>query len=113
MMKQVELTPRTRAELIGRMYIEETLIKSTQLNILAREIETPTHDYNAANTMWELYNYTTYALKSGHPSNWMEQHIDVHDFFVNETGALMGTGGRDETPIIVTPQINMNELESI
>lgn len=100
-MKQIELNSRTRAELIGRMYIEETLIKSTQLNILAREIETPTHNYNAANTMWELYNYTTYSLKSGHPSDWMDQHIDVHNFFVNEMGALSDRG--TAATIVVTP----------
>lgn len=100
MMKQIELTSRTRAELIGRMYIEETLIKSTQLNIIAREIETPTHNYNAPESMWELYNYTTYSLKSGHPSDWMDQHIDVHNFFVNEMGALTN---RETATIVVTP----------
>lgn len=104
MMKQIELSSRTRAELIGRMYIEETLIKSTQLNILAREIDTPTHDYKSANSMWELYNYTTYSLKSGHPSDWMEQHVDVHNFFINEAGTLHTNGVQDVTPVIITSE---------
>jgi hypothetical protein len=103
MLKGVEINPRVRAELIGRMFIEETFVQSTQLNVIAKEIANPTHDYKAPNTMWELYNYTTFAMKEIHPSLWMENHIDAHRWFVNEAGSLTGT-----TSIIVpTPVIEM------
>lgn len=88
MMKQIEMTKRTTAELIGRLYIEESLIKSTQLNIIARELDTPTHDYGSSNSLWELYNYTTFSMKGLHPSVWMNDHIDVHNFFVNNNGVM-------------------------
>ena len=80
-MKQVEITNRTKAELIGRMMIEEQFICSTQLNIIRKEMTNPTHDYGAKDSLWELYNYTTFAMKEIHPSLWMENHIQAHKFF--------------------------------
>ena len=80
-MKQIEITRRTKAELIGRMMIEEQFIASTQLNIIQRELQSPTHDYNAKDSLWELYNYTTFAMKETHPAQWMDRHIKAHKFF--------------------------------
>jgi len=98
-MKEIELSKRVRAELIGRMFIEETFVKSTQLNIIAREIECPTHDYGAPNSLWELYNFTTFAMKELHPSLWMNQHMDAHKWFVNEAGIIQSS------PRIVVPSL--------
>lgn len=88
-MKEIEVTKRTKAELIGRMLIEESFISSTQINIIARELESPTHDYGAPDSMWELYNFATFAMKETHPSNWMDNHMKAHAFFVNESGILV------------------------
>jgi hypothetical protein len=82
-MKQIEITRRTKAELVGRMMLEEQFITSTQLNIISRELKAPTHDYNAKDSLWELYNYTTFAMKESHPAQWMESHIKAHAFFNN------------------------------
>ena len=87
-MKQIEITKRTKAELIGRMVLEEQIISSMQMNMIAKEIEAPTHDYGAPDSMWELYNYTTFAMKGLHPMVWMSDHIKAHRFFVNESGLL-------------------------
>jgi len=84
-MKQVEITKRTKAELIGRMMIEEQFICSSQLNIIRKEMSSPTHDYGAKDSLWELYNYTTFAMKETHPSQWMESHIKAHKFFNDYT----------------------------
>jgi hypothetical protein len=80
-MKQIEITKRTKAELVGRMMLEEQFITSTQLNIISRELKAPTHDYGAKDSLWELYNYTTFAMKETHPAQWMESHIKAHKFF--------------------------------
>jgi hypothetical protein len=100
-MKQVEITKRTKAELIGRMLIEESFIHSTQMNIIANELQNPTHDYGAPDSMWELYNFTTFAMKEIHPTLWMKNHIKAHEFFVNESGVLVG----NVPPIALTEQI--------
>lgn len=104
-MKEVEITSRARAELIGRMYVEDKVIQSTQLNIITREIDSPTHSYGAPNSMWELYNYTTFAMKGLHPSLWLEQHMEAHSWFVNETGILSVPKSFPTIPIIVNHEV--------
>jgi len=79
-MKEVEMTKRTSAELVGRMFLEENIITSTQLNIIKREMENPSYDYKADGSLWQLYNHTTHALKETHPSLWFKQHAEVHNF---------------------------------
>ena len=83
-MKEIELNKRTTAELVGRMFIEDQIIQSTQLNIIKRQLEAPTHDYGAPGSLWELYQHTTYSMKELHPSLWMNSHIEAHQFFLNE-----------------------------
>lgn len=84
-MKKIEITKQIQAELLGRLFIESNIITSTQLNIIKREIEIPTHDYKSENSMWELMNFVTYSLKESHPSNWMQSHIDTYKFFTDNS----------------------------
>ena len=83
-MKDIEIDRRIQAELLGRMFLENKLITSTQLNIISRELDSPTHDYKRPNSLWELYQFTTFSLKESHPSLWMETHMNVHDFFIDK-----------------------------
>ena len=85
-MKQVEVDKRIISELIGRLYIEEELIQSTQLNIIQRELKKPTHNYGAEGSLWELYQFTTFSMKEIHPRLWMENHMNVHKFFTEQCG---------------------------
>jgi hypothetical protein len=85
-MKKVEVSDRLKAELIGRMFIEEEFLASTQLNAIARSIKAPEFDYGAPNSMWELYQFTTQAMRDIHPTLWMENHIRAHNFFMNASG---------------------------
>jgi hypothetical protein len=95
-MKNIEVTATRKAELVGQLYIEKEIINSLQLNIIKGEIKKPTFDYGAKDSLWELYQHTTYALKQQHPGSWMNSHIDTHDFFVNEAGILV-----EKAPAIV------------
>ena len=65
-MKQVEVDRRLAATLIGRMYIENDFIESTQLNIIKRELDKPTFDYNASHSLWELFNFKSSLEKNGY-----------------------------------------------
>jgi len=113
-MKQIELTKRTKAELIGRMMIEEEFIQSTQLNIIKRELNKPTHDYGAQDSLWELYNFATFAMKEAHPGMWMQNHMDAHKFFVNESGILVSPMTIDVPTEGELQQLNLfNELGQI
>ena len=88
-MKQVEVDKRIISELIGRLYIEEELIQSTQLNIIQRELKKPTHNYGAEGSLWELYQFTTFSMKEIHPRLWMENHMNVHKFFTEQAGITL------------------------
>jgi hypothetical protein len=106
-MKNIELTKRTTAELIGRMIIEENIIESTQLNIIRGQMDNPSFDYGASNSLWELYQHTTYAMKETHPTLWMRNHINAHAFFVNATGVVT-TPRKIQVPTIM--QLEQLEL---
>ena len=88
-MKQIEVDKRIISELIGRLYIEEELIQSTQLNIIRRELKKPTHNYGAQGSLWELYQFTTFSMKEIHPRLWMENHMNVHKFFAEQAGIIL------------------------
>lgn len=105
-MKNIELDRRTQAELIGRMIIEEKFIESTQLNIIRKELEHPTHNYGAENSLWELYQFTTYSMKEVHPSLWMNNHIDAHKFFTQEANIVFPA----EEQEFIVPVFNQLEL---
>jgi hypothetical protein len=83
-LKNIELTKRTSAELIGRMFLEEDILTATQIGIIKRELENPSYNYNADGTAWQLYNHVTVALKEEHPQRFMNSHIEHHKFFTNE-----------------------------
>ena len=83
-MKGINLTEQERAELLGRMFIIEEVITSTQLNAIKREIQEPTYDYNSPGTVWEFYNYCTFAIKNANPRYWLQVQEDLHQFFTVE-----------------------------
>lgn len=90
-MKQIEINKRAKAELIGRLMLEEELITSMQVNQIAKELMSPTYDYGAPGSMWELYQFTTQTMKETHPRFWMNDHIKAHNFFVSEAGLFVPT----------------------
>jgi hypothetical protein len=83
-MKEIKITKRVCAELIGRMHIENDIITATQIGIMKKELENPTFNYKADGTLWQLYNHATFALKEDHPQFHLERHMNVHDFFTSE-----------------------------
>lgn len=88
-MKQIEISERVKAELIGRMMIEEEILQSTQINEIARNLKKPEFDYGCPNSMWELYSFVTQSMRDIHPTLWMERHIKAHNFFVRESGIIL------------------------
>ena len=116
-MKTIELSKRVQAELVGRLFLEKGIIESTQMNIVKREIEHPTHQYGAPNSMWEIYQFCSYAMKEIHPSMWMKAHIDLHEFFTTEAGiivnkpAIVSFSGVADNQISIFDEIAEHERE--
>lgn len=80
-LKRIYIDKVASAELCGRLFIEQDIITSTQLSIIKKEINDPTHIDFVAETAWSLYNHITFSLKEAHPSKYLKQHINIHDFF--------------------------------
>jgi hypothetical protein len=95
-MKEISLTRTMQAEIVGKMFIEAEFIKSTQLNIIKRELDNPTYNYGDANSLWSLYQYTTFAMREIHPSLYLQDHLDAHKFFTSQIGGSMGVGSIKE-----------------
>lgn len=81
-MKEIDVTSKTIAELCGRMFIEDNVIRASQLSIIKNEIENPSFDYGSKGTLWEFYNHCTFALKESHPFTWHQQHVKLGDFLM-------------------------------
>ena len=89
MLKNVLLTKKEQGSLLGRLFAEQELLTLTQVGIVKRELDKPSFNYNAdPDSAWSLYNHITLSLKDSHPLHYLDDHQDVHSFFVNEFGQL-------------------------
>jgi len=111
MLKQITLTKKEQSALIGQLYADQEILTLTQVGIVKREMDTPTHSYNApTDSAWSLYNHITYSLKDSHPMRFLTDHQKVHTFFVDEFGQLNTPAEIEEEEI---PQIFQKELEFV
>lgn len=81
LLKSIEVSKKAQAEVIGRLFLDQTFINTAQLNILKKELTDPHHDYKAPNSLWELYNYTTYSIGGFNPT-WINDHVAAHAYFM-------------------------------
>lgn len=81
-MKLIDVNRQVTAELAGRLFIEQDVINSTQLNIVKREIEFSEH-FNEP-TLWSFYNHVTEALKKSSPIDYFNRHTKLHEFIKAE-----------------------------
>jgi hypothetical protein len=109
-MKQIELTRTIQAEIVGRMFIEAEFIKSTQLNIIKRELDNPTHNYGDPNSLWSLYQYSTFSMREIHPSLYLQDHLDAHKFFTSFLNTPISINEFQEA-IIVEPTSPYKQLD--
>jgi hypothetical protein len=90
LLKNVILTPRDKGRILGELFANDEILTLTQVGIVKRELDNPTHNYNTdANSAWSMYNHITLALKESHPSTFMKDHQRVHGYFVDAYGNLI------------------------
>lgn len=81
-MKQIEVSKTTMAELAGKMFIQEELINSTQLNIVKQEILT-SENFGEEN-LWSMYNHVTEAYKKSSAYSYIDNHRELHQHFAEK-----------------------------
>jgi hypothetical protein len=94
MLKNVMLTPSDKGTILGRLFAEQEILTLTQVGIVKRELDKPSHNYNCSpDSAWAMYNHVTLALKESHPISYLQDHEVLHQFFIDEYGQL-------QTPIL-------------
>lgn len=81
-MKQVEVSKTLMAEMAGRMFIQDELINSTQLNIVKQEILT-SENFGEEN-LWSMYNHVTEAYKKSSAYSYIDNHRELHQHFAEQ-----------------------------
>ena len=100
LLKNVILTPRDKGRILGELFANDEILTLTQVGIVKREIDKPTHNYNShSDSAWSMYNHITLALKESHPSSFMKDHQRVHGYFVDAYGQLVTATNQLVDPI--------------
>ena len=121
-MKNIFLTERQYAELLGVLYMELGILTGEQMGIIKREFKKPSFRYSTpADSLWTLYNHILVALDKSHPRTWMEQQKVVHYHLLTEYNLTVFD--EDEATDVVStpetvkavdhpkPEVNPNQLD--
>ena len=73
------------AEVLGRLFIDEQILLSTEVNTAARELRKPTFEDFSQRTLWSLYNACTFSLKEAHVSRKNNSLKRLHNFCIDYT----------------------------
>lgn len=87
LMKRVYIDKHIAASLIGEMFINDEVLTATQLGIVKKEIDFSEHFklVEGVGSMWNLYNWCTQSFKKSHPVDYLENHINLHKFAMENT----------------------------
>ncbi|MDO7885364.1 DUF932 domain-containing protein [Hymenobacter cheonanensis] len=79
-LKQVEVNPRIIHEILGELFYSESVVNEAQLRIIRGELREQKNFGD--DTMWDLYNHTTEALKTTPSGLVIGRHIEAHQFYM-------------------------------
>jgi|TARA_R110000796_G_scaffold12681_3_gene41710 hypothetical protein len=84
-LRNISLTTRQQSELLGRLFVDEDILTSTQAICVKKEINKSSYDYNCNDdNAWTFYNHITHSLKKSTPRDWMQDTQNFHDFMMTE-----------------------------
>ena len=79
-MKKVPMDLSVQAKLVGSLLIEEKIINLTQVGIISREIENPSFDYGADNSLWQFYQHCTHSFKEVSPRSYIPKQLELSKY---------------------------------
>lgn len=81
-LKEILISNSLMYDILGKLFFEEQILTTMQLNMIKKEMEKPSFNYDAhEGSAWVLYNHISLALKDAHPSTWMDDHVKMHQVF--------------------------------
>lgn len=82
-MAEIEVSNRIQAELIGRLFFEQEILTVTQMSMVKNAMSSRNNPFNNGNA-WGFYNNITGALRASHPSTYIKDHEEFHEFAMQE-----------------------------
>lgn len=83
--KVIEFTEKSAAEFAGRLFMQD-VISSMQLNIVKKQLY-ENDKFNICTsedfTAWDFYNSINEALKKSHPTTYIKDHVNLHQFMLD------------------------------
>ena len=83
--KVIEFTEKAAAEFAGRLFMQD-VINSMQLNIVKKQLY-ENDKFNICTsedfTAWDFYNSINEALKKSHPTTYIKDHVNLHQFMLD------------------------------
>lgn len=81
--KEIQVKPSVVHELIGEMFMQEDLLRSTQLNRYKEYANADANPFKG-DSLWDFYNNITEVYKLENPFSYFSTHIDFQDFITNK-----------------------------
>jgi hypothetical protein len=79
-MKAVPMDLSVQAKLVGSLLVKEKIINLTQVGIISREIENPSFDYGADNSLWQFYQHCTHSFKEVSPRSYIPKQLELSKY---------------------------------
>jgi hypothetical protein len=68
------------ASLVGKLFVSKKIINLTQVGIISREIENPSFDYGADNSLWQFYQHCTHSFKEVSPRTYIPKQLELSKY---------------------------------
>lgn len=79
-LKSVKVDRYKIAEVLGDLFLNEEILTTTQLQIIKSELKL--QENFKAETMWDIYNHTTEALKKSPVTRLIDDHVRTHEYYM-------------------------------
>lgn len=81
-MMLIEINAIELGKIVGDLFFRGFLTID-QVSLIKKEYNSPSFKYTTGkNNLWTCYNHIIYALKSSHPTRWLQNQAAVHLYFV-------------------------------
>lgn len=85
-MKNRGLTLSQASRVLGEMFVQEDLILPTQMSVVKEQLLKPSFKDFEIESLWSFYNHVTYSFKTSHPTTYLQQHKNFHEYIIDEFG---------------------------
>lgn len=94
--KDISLTRKQYAKLIGLLFFDKKVLFPEQVNIIRNEYDKPSYSYRHNETLWCLYQMIMQSVSEQVPSKWYQQQLRINSYIQ----LMYGTATEEDIVII-------------